>query len=75
MNCGDKSLAGIFSAKQLARTDEMCRALERAAQAENERKRKVGARGDAQCQSLVVELAAGVDLDSLLDHLARSEHH
>ena len=42
MNCGDKSLAGIFSAKQLARTDEMCRALERAAQAENERKRKVG---------------------------------
>lgn len=42
MNCGDKSLAGIFSAKQLARTDKMCRALERAAQAENERKRKVG---------------------------------
>ena len=42
MNYDDKSLADICSAKQLAGIDEANRAIERAAQAESERKRKFG---------------------------------
>ena len=42
MNFNGKSLADIWSARQLAEDEESNRAFERAARAENERKRRVG---------------------------------
>ena len=42
MNFGGESLADICSARQLAEVEESNRAFERAVQAENERKRKIG---------------------------------
>ena len=42
MNFNGKSLAGIWSARQLAKVEESNRAFERAARAENERKGRVG---------------------------------
>ena len=42
MNFGGESLADICSARQLAKVEESNRAFERAVQAENERKRKIG---------------------------------
>ena len=43
MNFNGKSLADIWSARQLAEVEESNRASERAARAENMRKRRVGA--------------------------------
>ena len=42
MNFNEKSLADIFSARLLAEVEESNREFERAARAENERKRRVG---------------------------------
>ena len=42
MNHNEKSLSDICSARQLAEVEESNRAFERAARAENERKRRVG---------------------------------
>ena len=42
MNFNGKSLADIWSARQLAEDEESNRAFERAARAENERKHRVG---------------------------------
>lgn len=42
MNFNGKSLAGIWSARQLAEVEESNQAFERAIRAENERKRRVG---------------------------------
>ena len=42
MNFNGKSLADIWSARQLAEVEESNRAFERAIRAENERKRRVG---------------------------------
>ena len=73
MNFNGKSLAGIWSARQLAEVEESNREFEHAARAENERKRNVGEatielneRAKQQSEILKAQLAEAQKANELL---------
>lgn len=73
MNYNEKPVADIWSARQLAEVEESNRAFERAARAENERKRRVGEatielneRAKQQSEILKAQLAEAQKANELL---------